>query len=52
MNISITINKCIGESSPVYLYCSKIIIIVIITNMIILSIKMKIMIINTRFLKS
>ena len=22
-NISITINKCIGESSPVYLYCSK-----------------------------
>ena len=23
MNVSITINKCIGESSPVYLYCSK-----------------------------
>ena len=24
MHINITINKCIGESSPVYLYCSKI----------------------------
>ena len=23
MHISITFNKCIGESSPVYLYCSK-----------------------------
>ena len=22
--MSITINKCIGESSPVYLYCSKV----------------------------